>query len=34
MGDYLKGLTFLDFDTGKFEDDSMDESMNRKVQAQ
>ena len=31
MGSYLKGLNFVDFDTGKFEDDPMDESMSRKV---
>ena len=29
MGDYLKGLNFVDFDTGKFEDD--DASLNKKV---
>lgn len=34
MGSYLKGLDFVDFDTGKFEDDPMDESLSRKVQAQ
>ena len=33
MGDYLKGLNFVDFDTGVFEDDP-DASMNKKVQAQ
>jgi hypothetical protein len=33
MGDYLKGLDFVEFDTGKFEDDPVDPSLTKKKMA-